>query len=147
MDRVFSPLDDQLALLPRSAFSPRLHEYLVRLGSELPFERVPELARLFFGVSVSPETVRRLTEAAGTAQVEREAAMRQQIHDQAPAGPDGPAVQQLSADGAMVPVLGGEWVEVRTMAVGTVEQDATGQAHTTDLRYFSRCCSAADFID
>lgn len=136
-----------MALLAHSTFSPRVHQCLVRLGTELPFERVPALAHLLLGVLVSAETVRRLTEAAGAAQVEREAAQRQQIHDEAPAGPAGPAVQQLSADGAMVPVVGGEWTEVRTLVLGTVEQDADGQGHATNLRYFSRYCSAADFIE
>jgi hypothetical protein len=47
----------------------------------------------------------------------------------------------------MVPVTGGEWVEVRTIAVGRVERGGDGLPHTTELRYFSRYCSAADFID
>jgi hypothetical protein len=47
----------------------------------------------------------------------------------------------------MVPVTGGEWVEVRTIALGAVEQDEDGVPHTSQLRYFSRLCSAAAFID
>jgi hypothetical protein len=47
----------------------------------------------------------------------------------------------------MVPVTGGEWAEVRTIALGAVEQDAEGDTHTSGLRYFSRLCSAATFID
>jgi hypothetical protein len=102
---------------------------------------------MLLGVIVSVDTVRRLTEAAGAAQVEREEAMRQRLRRDAPDGPAGPAVQQLSADGAMVPVTGGEWVEVRTIALGTVETDGEGMPHTRQLRYFSRLCSAATFID
>lgn len=119
----------------------------MRLGTELPFERVPALARLLLGVNVSVDTVRRLTEAAGAAQVEREEAMCQWLRRAAPDGPPGPAVQQLSVDGAMVPVTGGEWAEVRTIVLGTVEQDGKEVPHTTGLRYFSRLCSAATFID
>jgi hypothetical protein len=145
--RVFFPLDERIGLLPHSTFSPRVHECVVRLGIELPFERVPELARLLLGVIVSVDTVRRLTEAAGAAQVEREEAMCQRLRREAPDGPDGPAVQQLSADGAMVPVTGGEWAEVRTIALGAVEPDEDGVPHTRALRYFSRLCSAAAFID
>lgn len=147
MGRVFFPLDERIGLLAHSTFSPRVHQCLVRLGTELPFERVPALARLLLGVLVSVDTVRRLTEAAGTAQVTREEAMWQRLRQTAPDGPPGPPVQQLSADGAMVPITGGEWVEVRTLALGTVEQDQEGVAHTRDLRYFSRLCSAAAFID
>src|SRR5438270_17515 len=84
-----------------------------------------------------------LAEQTGAAQVEREEAMRQRLRREAPDGPPGPAVQQLSADGAMVPVTGGEWVEVRTIALGTVETDGEGMPHTRQLRYFSRLCSAA----
>lgn len=147
MGRVFFPLDERIGLLPHSTISPRVYQCVVRLGTELPFERVPALARLLLGVNVSVDTVRRLTEAAGTAQVAREEAMCQRLRREAPDGPPGPAVQQLSADGAMVPVTGGEWAEVRTMALGTVEQDEAGMPHTTGLRYFSRLCSAAAFLE
>jgi hypothetical protein len=145
--RGFFPLDERIGLLAHSTFSPRIYQCLVRLGTELPFERVPELARLLLGVHVSVDTVRRLTEAAGAAQVEREEAMRQHLRRRAPEGPAGPDLQQLSADGAMVPLVAGEWAEVRTLAIGTVESDATGEPHTRDLRYFSRLCSAAAFIE
>lgn len=145
--RVFSPLDERIGLLAHSTFSPRLYQCLVRLGTELPVERVPDLAKLLLGVQVSVDTVRRLTEAAGAAQVEREEAMREHLRQRAPEGPAGPEVQQLSADGAMVPLVGGEWTEVRTLTTGTVEPDGEGEPHTTDLRYFSRLCSAAMFIE
>jgi hypothetical protein len=145
--RVFFPLDERIALLAHSTFSPRIYQCLVRLGTEVPFERVPELARLLLGVHVSVDTVRRLTEAAGTAQVACEEALRQQLRRTAPEAPAGPAVQQLSADGAMVPLVAGEWAEVRTLAIGTVEPDAAGEPHTHDLHYFSRLCSAAAFIE
>jgi hypothetical protein len=147
--RVFSPLDERIGLLAHSTFSPRIYQCLVRLGTEVPFERVPELAKLLLGVHVSVDTVRRLTEAAGAAQVEREEAMCQHLRRRAPDGPAGPAMQQLSADGAMVPLTGGEWAEARTLAVGTVKLDgeSEGEPHTEELRYFSRLCSAAAFID
>jgi hypothetical protein len=47
----------------------------------------------------------------------------------------------------MVPLVGGEWAEVRTIALGTVETAGGMDPHATDLRYFSRLCSAARFID
>jgi hypothetical protein len=146
-ERGFFPLDDRLGLLPRSTFSPRVHACLVRLGTELPFERVPELARLLLGVRVSVDTVRRLTEAAGAAQVAREEALCQQLRQTAPDGPEGPPVQQLSADGAMVPLIRGEWAEVRTIVLGTVELTGGLDPHATSLRYFSRLCSAARFTE
>jgi hypothetical protein len=69
-----------------------------------------------------------------------------QQHD-APDGPEGLAVQQLSADGAMVPLVGGQWAEVRTLVTGTIDPATDGTPHATQLRYFSRLCSAASFID
>lgn len=145
--RVFSPLDERIGLLLNSTFSPRVHQCLVRLGTELPFERVPELARLLLGVTVSVETVRRLTEAAGVAQMEREQAACHRLLREASDGPAGPPVQQLSADGAMVPLTGGQWAEARTIVLGTVEVGEDGVPHTRNLRYFSRLCSASAFID
>jgi len=68
-----SPLDEQLALLP-GQFAPRVVEGIVRLGVWMPFERVPEVLAFFTGVTVSVETVRRLTEQAGAAQVAVETA-------------------------------------------------------------------------
>ena len=38
-----------------------------------------------------------------------------------PPAPGGPAVQYLSADGAMVPLVGGDWAEVKTLALGEVQ--------------------------
>lgn len=145
--RAFSPLDERIGLRAHSTVSPRLYQCLARLGTELPFERVPALAKLLLGVQVSVDTVRRLTEAAGRAQVEREEAQCQHLRQHAPDGPTGPEVQHLSADGAMVPLVGGEWAEARTLALGTVERDAEGTSHTEDLHYFSRLCSAAAFLD
>jgi len=138
---VFFPLDERCKLLP-GQFSPHLVEAIVRLGTALPFEQVPELLVFLTGVHVSVETVRRLTEGAGAAQVAVEQAAIEQVRQALPPVPAGPEVQQISADGAMVPLIHGEWAEVRTLAVGTVQQ-----AHATDLGYFSRLCSAHDFID
>lgn len=68
------------------------------------------------------------------------------IQRELPETPEGPAVQQLSADGAMISLLRGEWGEVKTLAAGTVGQRVTKDGETvpktTDLRYFSRLTTA-----
>ncbi len=133
-----------MALLP-TAYSPFLVETMVRLGARLPFGQVSEELALLFGVSVSADTVRRLTEQAGALQVTIEQRELERLEQEAPAEPEGPAVQQVSADGAMVPLVGGSWTEVRTIAIGTVEEQE-GEAHATALSYFSRRCSADVFI-
>lgn len=132
-----------------SALSPQLVQSIVRLGTWLPFEQVPAALAYFTGVHVGAETARRLTERAGAAQVARETAEVECLEREQPAGPAGPAVQQVSADGAMVPLVGGEWAEVKTVVIGTVEMIAGAQerpeGHTRDLSYFSRLADAATF--
>jgi hypothetical protein len=147
--RVFFPLDEELALLP-TTFSPFISQCIVRLGTLLPFDHVPEQLAALTGVTVSRETVRRLTEQAGAAQVAVETEdLRRVPRDDGVVLEDG-VVQQLSADGAMVPLLHGVWAEVRTLALGTVEQrmgPAGPEVHARDVSYFSRLCRADDFID
>ena len=147
--RVFSPLDEELALLP-STFSPFLHQCIVRLGTLIPFTQVPEQLAALIGVTVSRETVRRLTEEAGAAQVAVEAGDLQQVPRRESPMVAGRQVQQLSADGAMVPLRHGLWAEVRTLAIGILGRrwgpDGT-EVHADDISYFSRLCSAAAFID
>jgi hypothetical protein len=96
-------------------------------------------------VQVGRETIRVLTEAAGAALVEVEAAECEQIRRELPDPPDGPTVQQVSADGAMVPVVNGKWVEARSLAVGEVD-GAGEEIHARHLSYFSRVCTAEEFI-
>ena len=57
------------ACCPGSALTPVAGRGLVRLGASLPFAQAAELLAHFTGVRVGAETVRRLTEAAGAAQV------------------------------------------------------------------------------
>jgi hypothetical protein len=142
-----SPLDEELELTG-SGYSPWLEECLVRLGTWLPFEQVPEALGFLARVTVSAETARRLTEAAGAAQVAVDAAEVERLERENPASPAGPAVLQVSVDGAMVPLVGGDWAEVKTVALGRVEQAATPAGprfvRTTELSYFSRLATAEE---
>lgn len=118
----------------------------MRLGSALPFEQAPALLHFFTGVRVSAETVRRLTETAGTLQLARERAAVARLEQDLPESPPGPALQQLSADGAMVPLVGGVWAEVKTLAIGTVEADASpGGPRARHISYVSRLSDATSF--
>lgn len=118
---------------------------MVRLGARLPFAVVAEEMALLFGVSVSPDTVRRLTEEAGTHLVAIEQQELEHLEQVAPEDPPGPAVQQVSADGVMVSLTDGRWTEVRTIALGTVEQQ-DDEVRVRDLTYFSRHGRADQFI-
>lgn len=146
--RGFFPLDEALGLLPER-YSPWLVEGMVRLGAWMPFGHVPALLAFFTGVRVGTETVRRLTEAAGAVLVELETAAVERLEAEQPEPADGPAVQQLSADGAMVPLVGGDWAEVKTVAIGRVEREGRapdpGPVRACELSYFSRLTDHATF--
>lgn len=146
-DAGFSPLDERLGLLPGRHLTAGLVAGIVRLGALLPFGQVPALIAHVTGVTVSAETVRRLTEAAGAAQVAHDTAAVMRIERDLPTPPRGPAVQLLSVDGAMVSLVGGIWTEVKTLAIGTVVPDPTdpAQVRTAEFSYFSRLDEAASF--
>jgi hypothetical protein len=118
---------------------------MVRLGTHLPFKQVPPLLSFFCRVSVSADTVRRVTERAGAAQVRLEDRALVELELDAPPSPAGPAVQQVSADGAMVPLVRGDWAEVRTVATGEMEQTG-GEPHARDIAYSARLCDAKTFL-
>ena len=156
----FSPLDEELQLLA-GGLSATVLEGLVRLATWMPFAQAAEHLAFFWQVSVEASTVRRQTEAAGAAYVtlqtaeverlERAALAAEPVGDRPNAGPVGPAVLQVSADGALVPLLHGEWAEVKTVALGRVERGRAGdpegvpQARAHDLSYFSRLADAETF--
>jgi hypothetical protein len=127
--------------------TPAVVAGIVRLGVLLPFAQVPPLIAQFTGVSVSVETVRRLTEAAGAIQETCDTAAVAQIERTLPDPPVGPAVQLLSVDGAMVSLVDGTWREVKTLALGTVAPARAPAApiQTHELSYFSRLTDAASF--
>ena len=69
-------------------------------------------------------------------------------HELPPASP-GPAKLFMSTDGAFVPLVGGEWAEVKTLALGEVAapRQVKGEAviQTQALSYFSRLTDASTF--
>jgi len=146
--RGFFPLDETLAL-GASRFSPRLVEGIARLGTEMPFGRAVETLAFFTGVEMGVETARGLVEGAGAALVELEAAEIEELERTGATPPLGAPMQQVSVDGAMVPLLRGEWAEVKTLAVGAIRQERMGEGewkvHTGELSYFSRLTDAFTF--
>jgi len=115
----FFPLDEELELEP-GGLTSSLAEDLVLLGSWMPFAGTAQLAGHFRKVTVSEATVRRATEKSGEAHVEVQTAQVAVLEQELPQAPEGPAVQQLSVDGAMAPLLHREWAEVKTLAIGTI---------------------------
>src|SRR6185369_13290676 len=141
----FSPLDRELGLL-RGELTPRLQESLVRLSTWMPFGRAAKELRYFTRIEVSEATARRITEGAGSDYVQVQSEQVEQIFNHAPASPSGPELQLISADGAMVHEVSGDWVEVKTLAIGEVEAKGNaGDIHTRELSYFSRLSEASEF--
>ena len=136
----FSPLDDELALLP-GRLTPRLLEELVHLATWMPFARAATQLKRSTRVDLSEPTVRRQTQAAGAAYVALQTAQAEHILQQGPPAPAAPERLVLSADGAMVPLRRGEWSEVKTLVIGACSTDG----EVEHLSYFSRLTDAATF--
>jgi hypothetical protein len=146
--RAFSPLDEELGLLP-GQLTPRLQEQVTRLGTWMPFERVAVELEALNGARISAATARRVTEAAGATYVAVQDAEVERLEKEAPPAPPGAERMLASVDGAMVPLVGGEWKEVKTLAVGVVREKLNRQGErviqTEELSYFSRSLPAAEF--
>jgi hypothetical protein len=144
----FFPLDEELARLP-GVLTPTLQEALVRLGTHLPFRSAVAELHFMKHVTTTEATVRRTTETAGAAYVALQTAQVEQIEHTLPVAPQGAPCQLLSADGANVPLLQGDWAEVRTVAIGAIQPPVVEKGervvHTTELSYFSRLADAETF--
>jgi hypothetical protein len=145
----FFPLDEELALLP-GRLTPTQAEHLVHLASWMPFERAAQMLGRLVGVQVSEATVRRLTEEAGGRYEAVQTAQSRLSQEGEPPGPVA-AKQAISSDGAYVPLVKGQWAEVRTLAIGEVDRDAMAngenEVHVRRLSYFSRMTDAVTFAD
>jgi hypothetical protein len=126
--------------------TPALAEQVAYLGALLPFAEARALAERCYRVTLSEPTVRRRTYAAGHAAEAAEAAFVGKLEQRlARATEQGPARQQVSADGAMVRLRGGEWREVRSLVIGTVSAGKEGPELSAQS-YFSRLCDHDTFI-
>ena len=121
--RVFPPLDQELELL-EGEYTPQVYGWLARLSGWMPFAAAAKLTAALLGVAVSEPTVRRVGEAVGAAYVALQSEQTAKLERDAPPAPAGAARMVVSADGAMVPLLHGEWGEVRTLAIGVVVKRA-----------------------
>lgn len=148
MELGFFPLDEQLELLP-GGLTPFIQECLVRLGAWMPFQQASQLLEDMLGVAVSKAQAVRLAEAAGEDYVAQQTQEADRIEREAPPVKAGSQRLVMSVDGAMVPLRGGEWGEVRTLAVGEVQgAERKGEewgVRTEHISYFSRLVSAEQF--
>src|SRR5438874_2567114 len=125
----FFPLDEQLGLLS-GGLTPRAEETLVRLSSWMPYESARELLEELLEVRVSKATACRATLATGQAALLVWEAEVERLKQEAAEAPAGAEKQAMSGDGAMVHLVGGEWVEVKTLAIGEVTRNRRGEVCT-----------------
>jgi hypothetical protein len=115
----------------------------------MPFKRALESLADMLRVHVSEATARRETENWGAAYVEVQKEEVERIEQELPPAPEGPDKMLLSVDGAMVPLVGGDWIEVKTMALGVIEEPVwekdEWKVHARELSYFSRWMEAEAF--
>lgn len=144
----FFPLDEELALLP-SHLTPTLASWLVRLSAWMPFTHAAALLGEFAHTQVSEATAQRVSFAAGAAYVELQTAATQHILNAMPSSDVIPERLVVSVDGAMVPLIGGEWAEVKTLVVGEpslhTDRNGTTSVRTDHLSSFSRLTDAQTF--
>jgi hypothetical protein len=153
-----SPLDEALGL-SGSRYSPRVLGWLARLGATVPFAEAAALLAELTGIRVSAATVRRQTEALGATALALAEAEVARLEQEWPLPPVAPDRLVVSVDGAMVPLRGGEWAEVKLVSVGEPESRAApaGEGNraagasgargvrTGHLSYFARLDDAETF--
>jgi hypothetical protein len=157
----FFPLDEELGLLAGNV-TPHQHKSLVRLCVQMPFAQASEQLTAITGVQVSEATARRQTLAVGEGFEQVQTAQAQPITGKKTRrcrcrGCQPPRESKrrkkstlklvISSDGAFVPLVGGVWVEVKTLVIGEVEpgQEEEEEIHTSKLSYFSRLTDAQTF--
>ena len=115
----------------------------------MPFAHAAQMLSSFTQVSMSESSAQRLTEAIGLAYEAVQLAEVERIERDWPAVPCGPDQVVLSVDGAFVPVVHGEWAEVKTLVVGEVDHPTVGDGKTVvsthSHSYFSRVAQAELF--
>jgi hypothetical protein len=115
----------------------------------MPFAQAARLLADFTRTQVSESTAQRQTEAVGVAYEAVQLAEVERIERDWPEVEPGPAKLVVSADGAMVPLVAGEWAEVKTVVVSEVGEKLLEQdkqvvpMHTHS--YFSRLSDAETF--
>lgn len=103
------------------------------------------------GVGVGKETVRRITETMGSHLEAAQTAAAQVPWQEESVETPPPHHLAISADGAHVPLIKGQWAEVRTLAIGEIEEQGqsarTAERHVGHLSYFSRLTDATTFSE
>jgi hypothetical protein len=145
----FFPLDEELEVAPQETFTPRVLEGMARLATWMPFRQAKQQLEFFTKVEVNEGTIRHTTEQAGAMQVELQDRRVAEIQATCEESPEGPELQMMSTDGCFIQLVGGEWKEVKTVALGVVgkavEERGEVVVHTEELTYYSRMSDSKKF--
>src|SRR6266436_1015446 len=130
-------------------FTPRMQEGMVRLATWMPFRQASQELEIFTKVEVNERTIRQTTEGIGAAQVDWQDQRVGELQGNCEESPEGPELQMMSVDGAFIQLVGGEWKEVKTVALGIVKKPVEERGelvvHTEELTYYSRMSEAKKF--
>ncbi len=99
----------------------------------VPFGPAAQLLQALVGVRVSKSSARRFTLAAGQAGLQEWEEQTTALQQALPDVPTQARQQVMSADGAMVPLVGGEWAEVKTLVLGEVTRTEAEEAQIEHL--------------
>jgi hypothetical protein len=115
----------------------------------MPFEKAAKELAFVLKVEVSEPTVRRYVEAAGKAYQEYQTAEVEHLEQTCLPAKKNLQKMFLSVDGAMVPLVGGEWAEVKTLTIGKIQKPVLErgewEVHSTNHSYFSRMVESSLF--
>jgi hypothetical protein len=145
VEQDFSPLDDALQV-DGSGYTQDLRDLALELGTLLPFAPAARLFAKATGARLSAATVRRWTETVGELAVTLADEENALLQEHLPEPPETTSPLVLEADGAMVPLLDGQWAEVRLLVIGQPPPSAEPARHLTELSYVARLSDADTFI-
>jgi hypothetical protein len=113
----------------------------------MPFEQARELLQDLLGMQVCKATARRATLQTGQAALAVCKAEVERLKQEVPQAPAGADKQAMSGDGAFVHLVGGEWVEVKTLTIGEVTRNKRGEVCIRQVSSFSRLADAERFAE
>jgi hypothetical protein len=159
VDEVFFPLDEILHLQPGS-LTPLQLEHLTHFASFHSFGQAVKMLMKHHGVQISVSTSRRQTECIGASaeQVQNEQAkaafLRKNTQKEKEREGKEPEKFVISNDGAHISLRGKAWAEVKTMAVGEVQENKkrskqrpSQEVKMSNISYFSRMIDSDTFSE
>jgi hypothetical protein len=159
VEQVFFPLDEQLELQPGS-LTPLQLDHLVNFATLQSFDKAAKMMFRHHGVYVSASTSRRQTEDIGSfaESVQNEQAKVKLGDKSSKAEENGKhkTVSRLviSNDGSYISLRGKIWAEVKTMALGEVQENKrrskqrpNQEVKMTNITYFSRMTDSGTFTE